>query len=725
MPWTVGTFHKKHWSHSALLWICVAIAASLGLLALPRAQRGYDRWRENRRVARGAAALAAGEYPEAIVHAKAALALDPHGVEATRIIAQALEAMHAPQALTVRRRLDSLTASDVENTLAIAAGSWKAGDAVAAERALQDLPPAARDSARYHELAARVAATHRDISAALTHWQEALRHEPANEEYALELATTRLKSKAPGDRAAALQQLDQLATKPGTRLAALRALLSDGGTRGERSRTLELSTAVISDPAATFADRLQHLGILRTTRAAGFAPFLAQLQETSVADPKQLYALLAWMNQHDLALLIPEWVAKLPPESRAVPQVRAAVADAQARASDWAGLKERLESESWGELEFLRLAHLSRALEHLGDENGAVAAWANAVGGALASSQRLEILGKTVLEWGWNRKGEEVLWKLAASETCPRWAADFLWSAALKDGDSARLYEAARVILKADPKSVPARNNFVTLSLLTGHDQDSPLKMAEALYRQQPTDPFVATTYGFSLYQQGRAAEAAQMMTAFTPEQLHQPLVALYHGIFLAGAGRFEEAQEYLAAGASAPMRPEEKALFAKARGPAPTAPTGALDRTRRDTAQLYAESRQAFLADPKNVLARGNYLLLALLTGQSVDSARQLARVLYKEQPGDATAACIHGLSLHQQGKADEAVKLLETLHPEQLREPLVALYYGCFLAGSDQAAKAAPFFDLADTVPLLPEERALLAAGKSKGTKITVPAP
>ncbi len=715
MPWTLETFQKKQWYQSIFVWIGVAAVVSLGLIALPRAQRLYHRWSEARRVTRAAEALASGQYQQAIMDAKVVIARNPHNVEATRIIAKSLEAMNAPQALLVRRRLDSLTSNDVENALAIAAGSWKAGDPIATERALSDVPAAARDSARYHELAARVAASRQDTAGALEHWQEALRRDPANPDFTVELAATRLKSKLSGDHEAGLQQLERLAPEPATRLAALRALLNDAGTRNEKSRSVELSTALIAESAATFADQLKHLGILRNTLNAGFASYLATLQETSTARPEHLFALLSWMNQHDLALAVPEWAAKLSPESLAIPQIRAVLAAADARASNWIGLKARLENESWAELEFLRLAHLTRALERLGDENGAVAAWANAVAAAQASPRQLEVLGKTVLEWGWSRKAEDVLWKLAASEICPRWAADFLWSAARRDADSARLYEAARVILKADPKSIPARNNFVTLSLLTGHDGDSPHQMAADLYQQQPTDPFIATTYGLALYQKGRAEEAVQLLSKYSAEQLHQPLIALYQGIFLAGAGRFAEAQEYLTAAASAPMLPEEKALFTKAQGGAPAAPTAALDRRRSDTAQIYTESRQAFLAEPRNVAARSNYILLALLTDRGTDSATQLARALHQENLENPAAAAIYGLALYQQGKVEEAAALMKAFAPEKLHDPAVALYPGLFLAAAGRKAEAAPFLAIAAQAPLLAEEKTLLAKAQA----------
>lgn len=716
MPWTVGTFHKAHWYQAALPWIAVAIIASLGFLSFPRAQQVYQRWSENRRIVRAGDAFAAGKYEQAIVDAKAALTRNPHCIEATRIIAKSLEAMNVPQALLVRRRIDSLTSGDVENTLAYAAGLWHVGDPVTAERALEDLPASERGSGRYHELAARVAAHQRDTAGALAHWQEAVRLNPGDENYALELAATRLVSTAPGDRDTALEQLNSFTANPTSRLAALRVLLSDAGRQGETSRSLELSMIVSTDPAATFPDRLRQLAVLQVTRHADFERSLAQLQESAAASPEQLSTLVTWMNQHSLALLVPEWTGRLTPEALSAPQIRAALAETDARASNWASLRERLESETWGNLEVLRLAHLSRALGRLGDENGAIAAWARVTTGAQADARLLEILGRTVLDWGWKVKAEELLSKLAAFESCPRWAADFLWAAALQDGDSSRLYAAARVLLKTDPKNLPARNNFVALALLTGQDGDSPRQIAETLFQQHPADPFVVKTHGLSLYQQGRAVEAVRLMQRFTPEELRLPPVALYHGIFLAGAGQTAAAQEYLAAGSVAPMLAEEKALFARARGTAPAASTSSLDRSRTDTAQLFAENRQAFLTDPKNVTARSNYVLLALLTGQSLDSARQLARAHFNENPHLADIAAIYGFVLYQEGRVEEAIALMATFTAEQLRSPSASLYAGLFLASAGRRDEAAPFLQVAANAALLPEEKILLTRAQAE---------
>src|SRR5262249_36878266 len=162
-----------------------------------------------------------------------------------------------------------------------------------------------------------------------------------------------------------------------------------------------------------------------------FDSMLTELQKTSANDAEDLYLLLVWMNEHGLALAVPELAAHLPAETLSVPQIRAALADAEARASNWTVLRDRIEKEQWKDIDFLPLAFLARALERLGDATGASAAWSNALASIQGKPHSLELLGKTVRDWGWNKRAEEVFWKLAPGGTCPRWVADYLWSAAL------------------------------------------------------------------------------------------------------------------------------------------------------------------------------------------------------------------------------------------------------------------------------------------------------
>jgi Flp pilus assembly protein TadD len=272
------------------------------------------------------------------------------------------------------------------------------------------------------------------------------------------------------------------------------------------------------------------------------------------------------MNQNDLAMLASDWASALPAAIVTVPPACVHLAEAYARSGEWAKLKQHAERASWRELDSLRSAWLARAHERLGEDEESAAAWKAALNDAQKHPELLERVAKLALDWRWEQRGQDALWRLANDERCPRWAIQTLWGASLKKGDSAQLCRLSRLMVRADPASVAARNNAVVLSLLTRSVETSTHEMAEALYREHPGDPVIVATYGLSLYERGRAAEALALMGALKPEQLRHPVVALYYGIFLTDAGQAEKAGEYLDIGAGGALLPEERSLLARAK---------------------------------------------------------------------------------------------------------------------------------------------------------------
>src|SRR5205807_7675219 len=164
------------------------------------------------------------------------------------------------------------------------------------------------------------------------------------------------------------------------------------------------------------------------------------LKGAAVSKPEQLFQLLTWMNQNDLAAVVVDWLSTLPAEVVSKPPVCVAAAEACARASEWKKLKEMIESVSWTELDFLREAFLARALGRLGGADASASAWKASLAAVEKDAAAQERLAKTVLGWGWQDRAGEVLWKLADRPGCPRWALNELWSMSLKRGDSAKLY---------------------------------------------------------------------------------------------------------------------------------------------------------------------------------------------------------------------------------------------------------------------------------------------
>jgi predicted Zn-dependent protease len=86
------------------------------------------------------------------------------------------------------------------------------------------------------------------------------------------------------------------------------------------------------------------------------------------------------------------------------------------------------------------------------------------------------------------------------------------------------------------------------------------------LHREQPANAAYTATYAFSLFRQGKFAEAAAAMNELTPDQSNDPSVSLYYGIFLAAAGDVEKSKPFLQAAGNARMFPEERQLLAEAK---------------------------------------------------------------------------------------------------------------------------------------------------------------
>ena len=556
-------FHSRAFQIGAVVVLLLVVGiAVLG----PRGMRRYDRWSATRHVRRAAEFFAKHDFEHAALDARSALQLNPLDVEAMRVMARSVEAMHAPSAVQWRQRVDSLGGGDVENTLAWATDALAAGDADTAEAVLGKLEPVTRTGAPYHDLMARIAIGKRDTAGAETHWAEAVELDPQEQRYRLNLATLQAQSGSLAAREGALEVLTELSTTSDKRMVALRALLGAAISHRDGAKVKELADALASDPQATFADKLTRLTALRALQAPEATGLLLELRDGAMSKPGNLYALLTWMNGHDLALMVAEWAKELPPEFIAKPPVCISIAEARERGLDWERLEEMTDAGSWGEFDHLREAYLARAMEKLRDPNRAEKAWGASLLAAGTRVDALDRLVKMALAWGWERRAEDALWKLSATNRCPRWARDKLWAIVLKRKDTVQLHRVAKLMAAADPLGIGPRNDAVFLGLLTRSTDGTLDQRAEALHKEAPDNADVAATYGLSLCQSNRTDEAIALMETIAPEQLRRPGVARYYGIFLAKAGRGGEAAEFLKLGAEGFLLPEETVLIEQAK---------------------------------------------------------------------------------------------------------------------------------------------------------------
>jgi hypothetical protein len=281
------------------------------------------------------------------------------------------------------------------------------------------------------------------------------------------------------------------------------------------------------------------------------------------------------MNRNGFAKDVPALIPKLKQEDIMRPPLSIAVADSYAVLQDWSNLQKLLKAAKWGNMDYVRLATLAWALQNSEDRNGAASMWKNALNAAESRLERMETLARSAISWGWNDRAEEALWKITTfSVQSPTWVLQALWNRTLQRGDTDKLRTIARLMLQANPKGVTARNNYIFLSLLKRTEEGAPHLAAETLYKENPTNPTVVSTYALSLFLLGRARAAEEVMETLQPAQLREPSLAIYYGIFLAGAKRGAKAEEYFRlAEKNYRLLPEEQALKDRVLQKAPATP--------------------------------------------------------------------------------------------------------------------------------------------------------
>ena len=128
------------------------------------------------------------------------------------------------------------------------------------------------------------------------------------------------------------------------------------------------------------------------------------------------------------------------------------------------------------------------------------------------------------------------------------------------------------------------------------------------------------------------------------------------------------------------------------------------------DTENLYRVLLHEVELHPEDPNLQNNLAQLSLLLGLNTDRGQKAAREVYDKDPKNPAYVSTYAYALHVAGDSKKALALLETLTPEQLREPNVAAYYGVFLAAAGDQTRAAEYLDLGDKANLLPQEKALV---------------
>ena len=531
--------------------------------------RVFHKWQERHLVRRAAGYLSGGDTKTASLNVRRAMQLNPESAEAVRMMAEIAEKAGDGSELNWRRRVMELQPGSVDDALALVRCALRAHDLGTAQKTLNEIAPAAQQTSTYHAALGRLAEMRNTPAEAEGHWAKAAELAPEDTGYKVQLAMLQLRSADEAKRTAAQGALEQLRSDDKRRAAATRALLVDGATRGgDPQRLRTLASELQGYPDSAFNDRLLYLEILRQLRDPSYPEYLAKVQSEAAEKPGDLASLLAAMSNSTPGGAI-EFASKLPPETLGKWPVPLAIAEAYAKAQDWAGLDDAVSSGNWAAFDFLRHAYRARALRALQQQTAADQEWARAQKAAGETPQALLMLSRTVSQWDWQNETLELLWTLSKTHQTRMEALQLLYQHYARAGDTGGVY---RVLLRSAeiaPDNLTMQNNLAQVSLLLDADPDRARKIAADVVKKEPTNPAFVSTYAFSLYTRGEVEPALHAMEALTPEQLQTPAIAAYYGMILAAGGQKEKARDYLQRGSQAFLLPEEKALLARAEGAA------------------------------------------------------------------------------------------------------------------------------------------------------------
>jgi predicted Zn-dependent protease len=550
----------------------IVVAIGLAIAAGYCGRPAYRHFKEKRGVAQGRVFFSKGDYRNAWLSVRQALLVNSNNVQACRIMAELEDAVHSPATLDWCQRVVQLSPA-VSNKLLLASAGlrYQSPPYPLTSQMLDDLSASAAGEPNFHILSAELDLSLHRMAEAETQFEAACQLEPANRLFQLNLAVIRLGLTNAAAATEARAKLEQFRADTNLGLPALRSLIADRLLHDDAAGALNFSTQLLANAQANLNDRLQHIGILKRLQSPALTDQLNALQRDAATNAPMAAQTASWMEDNGFLSETVPWLNTLPANIKTQPPVRLALADGYLNATNWMGLRNLTASGEWGEMDFLRLAFLSRAWSELGEPLVADGDWRSAVSEAGERLGALTALLELANRWQLPREQEDLLWRILRGFPDARWAQDSLERFYYAAGNTAGLYKLYTKQFPRSPQNVVLKNNLAATALLLKTNLTQACQLAAELYAQNTNEPPIVSTYAYALHLQGRDQEGLAALQKLKPPQLEQPSVALYYGVLLRAVGQTNEAARFLAlAQIESSLLPEEKQLLSGTMGGMP-----------------------------------------------------------------------------------------------------------------------------------------------------------
>lgn len=541
--------------------------------------RSYLVWRESHGLALAKSFMSRGDVRNGLLSLQQVLKADPRNVEACRMMANVMESAHSASALAWRQKVLELAPSSFPDRLALVQAALVNKDYALASNTLAEVPAADQETAVYQSMAGTVALVSGRRDEAEAHFKESVRLAPSDPYPEMNLAVVRLHGSNSLDMAEARIALQRMVVSSTNSLIANQArreLVNDAIRFKDYSTAQNISKDLVMQPNSGFADKLLRLQVLQRSKSSEFEPALMQYETAASTNLIQISDLGKWQIENLSSARALKWLQQLPVQVKTNQTVEALIADGLLDEGDWTGLQAAIKNENWDShenpmyinLEFMRHAYIARALYGQGLQEAADAEWAVAVKAAtdqkyvIAQKISFKMLFELALKWNWKTEAEQVLWTVVNQFPEEKWAFPELKQALYVWHRTKSLMQLLDIMAKRAPDDYDVKNDLATVSMLLGAQEMKPYELARQVYQKNPNNPDYATTYAFSLYQQGKYADALKVMKQLSPEELQSPSISGYYALILKATGNNAEAKAHLSRTANATLLPEEQALF-------------------------------------------------------------------------------------------------------------------------------------------------------------------
>ena len=149
------------------------------------------------------------EYLQAALSARRALEMNPNDLTANRLMAEMADAMNMREAVTWRKKVADMQPGVAQNYFDWAEAALRWSDKESVREALSRLDEKGKNTAGFHDMAARLAVLTGKTSEVYEHVAAAAQLEPNNENYQLQFAAIQLGSPVEEVRKGALAKVEQ------------------------------------------------------------------------------------------------------------------------------------------------------------------------------------------------------------------------------------------------------------------------------------------------------------------------------------------------------------------------------------------------------------------------------------------------------------------------------------------------------------------------------------